>query len=345
MNGDGRGDIVVSSGPGGNSRVCVLDGGTGAEIQNFFAFESNSTSGVFLATGDVDGDGRADIVAGEASGGSRVRVISGADSSIIMSGVLPGKSGRRHPWHLRYRWRRQSRSIRGQWAWGRSSKNGLPEHRSGSFHPEPLRRQLFPGPFCLRCQSDDRFHWGRGECLWVPPTISISTSTPDVAEGTTVSLTITRVGDLSMPCSGYLSYGGTATNGMGTNDYYWHTGFAMSSSVASTTVTFPTYTDNVFEGDETIVVTISSGVYCTVGSPSNVTIRLMDDDVPTPTLPEPVCSMDQGPVMDAFGVNGMGSSPFPREASPTSTELWYSPFRGPENGRFWPKHRGGVVLE
>ncbi len=310
VNGDGRGDIVVSSGPGGNSRVCVLDGGTGAEIQNFFAFESNSSSGVYLATGDVNGDGRADIVAGEASGGSRVRVISGADSSIIMSrqffpgsqaGVTLGTSDTDGDG--------KAEVFAANGPGGGQVKIASLSTDQDLSTLNPFDANYSQGLFVSGANRTTGSSGGGVSAFWVPPTISISTSTPDVVEGATVSLTITRVGDLSMPCSGYLSYGGTATNGMGTNDYYWHTGFAMSSSVASTTVTFPTYTDNVFEGDETIVVTISSGVYCTVGSPSSVTIRLMDANIPTPTLPEPVCSMDQGPVLDAFGVNGMGSSP------------------------------------
>lgn len=72
VNGDGKGDVIIGGGVGGNSRICVYDGGNGAQIQNYFAFDSTSTSGIQITTGDVNGDGVTDIVAG------RPRVVPGS---------------------------------------------------------------------------------------------------------------------------------------------------------------------------------------------------------------------------------------------------------------------------
>jgi uncharacterized delta-60 repeat protein len=75
LNGDGVPDQVLGAGPGGGSRVRVRLGG-GATI-DFDAFEGNFNGGVFVAAGDVDGDGRAEFaVSPDVGGGPRVTVYS-----------------------------------------------------------------------------------------------------------------------------------------------------------------------------------------------------------------------------------------------------------------------------
>ncbi len=77
VNGDGTADWIVGTGPGGGSRVRVLDGRTFADVvPEFWAFEGAFKGGVYLAAGDFDGDGRAEIViTPDQSGGPRVRVV------------------------------------------------------------------------------------------------------------------------------------------------------------------------------------------------------------------------------------------------------------------------------
>ena len=80
LNGDGVDDVVVATGPGTGPRVKAFDGKTGAELASFLAYEPAFTNGVFVAVGDVTGDGVADIVTGTSSGGAaRVRVFDGAE--------------------------------------------------------------------------------------------------------------------------------------------------------------------------------------------------------------------------------------------------------------------------
>lgn len=79
VNGDGRADIVTGAGPGGGPHVRVFDGATGNEIRGFFAYDAGFAGGVNVTAGDLDGDGRADVVTGAgAGGGPHVKVFSGA---------------------------------------------------------------------------------------------------------------------------------------------------------------------------------------------------------------------------------------------------------------------------
>jgi hypothetical protein len=84
VTGDGVDDMIVGAGPGGGPRIKVLDGVTGQVVRDFFSFESNFTGGVFVAGGDVTGDGFADIaVAAGSTGSPRVVVIDGVTGQVV----------------------------------------------------------------------------------------------------------------------------------------------------------------------------------------------------------------------------------------------------------------------
>jgi RHS repeat-associated protein len=85
LTGDGVGDLVISAGFGGGPRVSIYDGraltqaGTFLHpVADFFLFEPALRNGAYVAAGDVDGDGLADVVGGGGPGGGpRVYVLSG----------------------------------------------------------------------------------------------------------------------------------------------------------------------------------------------------------------------------------------------------------------------------
>jgi hypothetical protein len=53
-------------------------------LRSFFAFAASTTGGVFVAAGDVNNDGRADVVAGTGPGvASQARVFSGLDGTTL----------------------------------------------------------------------------------------------------------------------------------------------------------------------------------------------------------------------------------------------------------------------
>ena len=79
LTGDGVPDLVVGAGPGSVPRVVILDGKTSATIVAFSAFEDSFRGGVFVAAGDMDGDGRAEVVVTpDESGGPVVAVYRGS---------------------------------------------------------------------------------------------------------------------------------------------------------------------------------------------------------------------------------------------------------------------------
>ncbi len=68
--GGGKGlHIVVSAGYGGGPHIRILNNQCKLTDPGFFAFSSSLRSGVNMAVGDVDGDGKAEIIAGQGLGG------------------------------------------------------------------------------------------------------------------------------------------------------------------------------------------------------------------------------------------------------------------------------------
>jgi len=85
ITGDGTDDIITGAGPGGGPQVNIYDGATGLLFRAFFGITPSSfTGGIFVAAGDVDLDGRADIIVGaDAGGGPQVSVFSGRTGEVL----------------------------------------------------------------------------------------------------------------------------------------------------------------------------------------------------------------------------------------------------------------------
>ncbi len=84
--GDGVPDTAVGTGRSFSNVVAIYDGATGSLVRKFSPFEASFGGGVFLAAGDVDGDGRADLaVSPDEGGGSRVRVLRSGDPAAVLA--------------------------------------------------------------------------------------------------------------------------------------------------------------------------------------------------------------------------------------------------------------------
>jgi glucose/arabinose dehydrogenase len=95
VNGDGMPDIVVGGGPGGEPQVKVFSADGGTLLQSYDAYGSSFTKGVYVAAGDLTGDGKAEVITGTGrGGGSEVRVFDGATEAMLHDFAAFGSSYR-----------------------------------------------------------------------------------------------------------------------------------------------------------------------------------------------------------------------------------------------------------
>jgi hypothetical protein len=84
VNGDGYGDLITAAGAGGGPHVKVFSGNDGSLSYSFMAYTPVFTGGVYVAAGDTNGDGKADVITGAGAGaGPEVRVFSGATGGLL----------------------------------------------------------------------------------------------------------------------------------------------------------------------------------------------------------------------------------------------------------------------
>ncbi|MBI1914862.1 MAG: FG-GAP repeat protein, partial [Planctomycetes bacterium] len=93
LDGDDRADIVTAPGAGFPPLIKIFSTRFGGELGGFFAYGANLTAGVFVALGDVDGDGHADIITGAGGLAPHVEVFSGTTAALEQSFLAyPGSS-------------------------------------------------------------------------------------------------------------------------------------------------------------------------------------------------------------------------------------------------------------
>lgn len=90
VNGDGTSDLIAGAGLGIGSRVRVFRGADLFILRDFDAFPGISMQEVYVASGDVNADGKADIVVGSGCSASqaRVRVYNG-ENQVLLAEIFP----------------------------------------------------------------------------------------------------------------------------------------------------------------------------------------------------------------------------------------------------------------
>jgi hypothetical protein len=84
VTGDGVQDLITAAGTGGGPHVKIFNGVDATLVSEFMAYDVNFRGGAWVAAGDTNNDGRADIITGAGDGGGpHVKVFSGADGSVL----------------------------------------------------------------------------------------------------------------------------------------------------------------------------------------------------------------------------------------------------------------------
>jgi hypothetical protein len=88
VNADGIMDVITGAGPGAGPHVKVFDGASALEVRSFLAYSPSFEGGVFVAGGDLNGDGFAEIITGTDAvpgGGPHVKVFDGQTGNEVHS--------------------------------------------------------------------------------------------------------------------------------------------------------------------------------------------------------------------------------------------------------------------
>jgi hypothetical protein len=79
VTGDGVADTIGGTGPGVSNQVAIIDGATSKTLVTFAVFEESFQGGLFVASADLDGDGKAEVVVTpDESGGPLVAIYRGS---------------------------------------------------------------------------------------------------------------------------------------------------------------------------------------------------------------------------------------------------------------------------
>ncbi len=83
MNGDGLADIICGAGAGGMPEVAIYRGTDLMPLLSYFAFPTTFRGGLYVAGGDLNGDGKGEVVVGAGAGGvSQVEIFDGSNGKM-----------------------------------------------------------------------------------------------------------------------------------------------------------------------------------------------------------------------------------------------------------------------
>jgi serine protease len=127
---------------------------------------------------------------------------------------------------------------------------------------------------------------GAATCSTSQVTVSATDAGAAEAGADPGTFTFTRTGDVSAVLNVSINMTGSAANGTDYNTIAGNVAFAAGQ--ATTVATITPIDDTIFEGSESVIVTVQAGPGYEVGSPSSATITIADNDTAnTPPAPPP----------------------------------------------------------
>jgi RHS repeat-associated protein len=280
VNGDGKADIIAAAGPGGPPQVAVFDGTNLKQVYSFFAFDPISTDGVYVASGDVNADGRADIIAGRGGGAPQVAAFSGADLSTRLNflafdssftgGVRVGVTdaeGDGRPEIV-------AAAGPGDGAVRLFDLTGT-QVRSTA----PYGAAFHDGAFAAGTASVG----GGVMPLDVKPILTIETADGGVMEGGSVTFTVTRSGNPDTAFSYSFALGGPATDRA---NYPPPQSRDLAAGQTTDSFVINITDDMVVEDPETLTVNLAGPTFVyDLGTPSSASVTVFDNDGPINIVP------------------------------------------------------------
>lgn len=141
------------------------------------------------------------------------------------------------------------------------------------------------------------------------PTVSASASVASVSEKSSQSglIVVSRVGLTTSALTVGYTVSGTAVSG---TDYTALTGsVTIPIGATSANITVTPLWDAVYDGDKTVVVTLSSSSLYTISSPGAATVTIVDSDLPTVTIAPSASSISEsGSVAGQYVVTHTGTT-------------------------------------
>jgi SdrD B-like protein/VCBS repeat protein len=99
VNGDGQADIITAPGAGTtlatagiSPLIKIFDGATGKLVRQFLAYDAGFKGGVYVGSGDVNGDGVSDIITGAGKTAPHVKVFDGKTGAELFSFMAIGNN-------------------------------------------------------------------------------------------------------------------------------------------------------------------------------------------------------------------------------------------------------------
>ena len=281
---DRKAEIAVGAGPGGGPHVRIYHGLTGAPISgplsSFYAFDQSQSGGVFVGAdglaGDVTGDGIPDLAVGSGPGTAPLVHVYDGKTGELVRAIAPFTSA-------------ATGGVRVALAY--VDDDDRADIVVGSGPGVTTAVQVYSGATGSQLADPQGAYTPFGDSTagaYVaasndPPAVSLSTLANAGEPNTTGAFLITLSAAPGTTITVTYTVTGTATAGV---DYQTLSGSqTFTAFQTGREVGVVVIDDDIYEGTETVVLTLNAGTGYTVGSPDSTTVYITDNEFPPPPPP------------------------------------------------------------